>query len=97
MDNTCGSANACQFSYNVASSSPSLTSISTTWATAGDITLMGTNLNAGSSPIVVLKNQLTNAITLVTPKTSSATSVVFTLPSVESGPYDVKVRSDPVG
>ena len=39
----------------------------------------------------------TSKVTTVTPTSSSDVSVSFTLPDVEAGFYDVKVRADPIG
>jgi hypothetical protein len=71
--------------------------ISTTAITTGSITLTGQRFDIGNSTLVSLTNQITGKITVVTPTTSSATSITFTLPSVEAGIYGVKARVDPIG
>jgi hypothetical protein len=45
----------------------------------------------------VLTNTLTGALTLAIPSSANDTQVVFSLPILESGPYSVKVRVDPLG
>lgn len=97
VDNTCNGS--CGFTYLSSSSSPSLQTISPTVASSGSISLTGLNLNLGTaSPVVVLENYETGEVTLVnTTITSSATSLNFTLPQVESGSYAVRVRLDPIG
>jgi len=97
VDNTCNGS--CGFTYLNSSSSPSLKTISTNVASSGTISLTGLNLNLGtSSPVVVLENYETGEVTIVnTTITSSATSLNFTLPQVESGSYAVRVRLDPIG
>lgn len=94
VDNTC--SGTCSFSYIPLSQSPSLSAISTNSITTGTITLTGANLNLGT-PVVVLTNKKTGLATTVTPTSATATSLVFTVPSVQSGEYNVKVRVDPVG
>lgn len=94
VDNTCGGS--CSFSYLTEAQSPTLTSMSANTITSGSIILNGTNFNLGS-PVVVLTNLNTSLVTLVTPSSVSSTSLTFTVPTIEAGQYNVKVRVDPSG
>jgi hypothetical protein len=94
-DNTC--QGVCSFTYLSEAASPSLSSISTSRITTGSIVLTGNNLNLGGSPKVILTNMNTSKTTTVIPTSASDVSVTFTLPNVEAGFYDVKVRDDPIG
>ena len=47
--------------------------------------------------MVVVSNTATKITTVVTPISSTSTQVVFAVPAVESGTYNVRVRSDPIG
>lgn len=84
------------FNYMTQSLSPSLTSMSVNTIISGSVTLTGLNIGSGS-PKVVLTNKDTGVVTLVTPTSFNSTSVGFTVPNVESGSYNVKVRIDPIG
>ena len=98
VENTCTTNTTCQFNYYDVTNSPKLDGISTSSITTGSITLTGVNFDLnGSSPVVVITNKVTNNITIVTPTTFNSTKIVFTVPSVESGQYNVKVRVDPIG
>ncbi|CAM6001509.1 unnamed protein product [Sphagnum balticum] len=98
VDNTCANSGACTFAYLDQSLGPHITSISSNSITTGSVTLAGTNFNVGgATPKVILSNKGTGKVTVVIPTSSSATSVTFTLPNVETGNYNVKVRSDPIG
>lgn len=94
-DNTC--QGTCSFTYIDQATSPSLSSMSTNAITTGTINLTGKNLNLGGSPKVILTNKKTAKVTTVVPTSATDTSVSFTVPNVEAGAYDVKVRSDPIG
>lgn len=94
VDNTCGGQ--CQFSYIDSSLSPKLTSMSVNSISSGSVTLTGSNFNLGT-PVVVLTHKNTSLVNVVTPTSTTATSITFTMPSVQSGWYDVKVRIDPAG
>lgn len=94
-DNTC--QGVCSFTYLDKTASPSLSSISTNSITTGSIVLTGKNLNLGGSPKIILTNMNTSKVTTVIPTSASDVSVNFTLPNVEAGFYDVKVRADPTG
>jgi hypothetical protein len=94
-DNTC--QGTCSFTYIDKSSSPTLSSISMPGITTGTIYLVGTNLNSGGSPKVILTNKKTSKVTSVTPASATDTSISFNVPSIEAGTYDVKVRNDPLG
>jgi hypothetical protein len=95
-DNTCGSPGACVFNYIGSTGSPQLSSISINVISSGSVILTGNNLNL-YPPLVVLNNQLTGVVTVVTPTSYTATTIVFNVPNVESGPYNVNARLDPLG
>lgn len=96
VDNTCDNSSGCVFTYLPSVSSPNLTGISTNRIASGSVVLTGNNLNL-ATPLVVLTNILTGVVTTTNPSSSSANSVTFVVPSVESGPYNVVVRQDPIG
>lgn len=96
VDSTCGSVGSCGFTYLDSSVSPQLTSMSTNSITTGQITINGSNFDLGT-PIVILTNEETGQVTMVTPTNVIPTSLSFTVPSVESGSYNVKIRIDPIG
>ncbi len=96
VDNTCGGS--CNFSYFASSASPSLTTISPSRIVSGTITLVGLNLDLiTDKPVIVVENVGTGAVRTVTAATASATTLTFTLPSVESGNYNIRALLDPIG
>lgn len=50
--------------------------------TTGTIYLVGTNLNSGGSPKVILTNKKTSKVTSVTPASATDTSISFNVPSI---------------
>ena len=52
---------------------------------------------AGSALVVIFENKLTSEKTVVTPTTTTATTVEFTIPDVQDGAYNVRTRVDPNG
>ena len=61
-------------------------------------TITGLNLDmAGSALVVIFENKLTSEKTVVTPTTTTATTVEFTIPDVQDGAYNVRTRVDPNG
>lgn len=90
----------CKFTYLDAASSPSLTAVSSatntvTGTSTKAITLTGTNLIDGNGfADVALTHSTTKKVTVFTPTSKTATSVVFNLDSsVVSGTYKVSVRN----
>jgi len=73
-----------------------LTGISTDTITTGTITLSG-NLLSSSIPEVILTNKATGKVTIVQVDSYTSDRIVFTVPAVEAGQYNVKARVDPIG
>lgn len=98
IENTCSAASGCQFTYASQASSPSLTSIDNSASTIGGvINLVGTQFTAGASCVITLTNKISGVVTTFNADTCSATNAAFTIPTLESGFYDVRVRNDPNG
>lgn len=99
QDSVCPT-NSCDITYSDLASSPSLTSSSlTSISGVGSITLYGTNFNLvpANAVQVVIKNTINSVKTIVTATTVQAGSVVFSMPALQAGFYEVKVRMDPIG
>ena len=46
---------------------------------------------------VVLENRLNSEETVLTPSSVTATEIVFSVPAIAAGPYNVRARFDPIG
>lgn len=66
---------------------------------AGTITLTGANLDIvpSANVKVVVKNKVTSAKTILTPTSGTSTQIVFNVPALQAGIYEVRARLDPIG
>jgi hypothetical protein len=76
----------CSFTYLAAGASPALTSVSLSSVGTNKISLVLTGTNFPTTVLtnvkVVLQNNLTSALTVVTPTTVTASNVNFTVPNI---------------
>ena len=99
MESTC--EGDCSFTYYKQEESPVLHSISTNSITSGmgQITLEGERLdyNFSGEPSVSLRNTDSLKVYTVEALSYSNTTIVFNVPNIPSGKYEVRIRLDEYG
>lgn len=100
LDSECPSG-TCSITYSDKPSSPTLTSLNAGIVTSGmgSLTLNGNNFNVipSADVKVIFENTLTKTKTVVAATSVTATSAVATIPNLQGGYYNVRVRLDPIG
>ena len=93
--NTCNPG-PCTFTYMASATSPALTASTASTVNGGtDVTLTGTNfLDANNYSEVVLTNQISSVVTVLSTTNRTSASITFNVGSnIVSGTYTVKVRN----